>query len=334
VPLRPTARSGLLLLIFGSAMASGGCLEERLQIEITTVVRADGSCSRRVEYRLEHVEKDARVPLAPEKDALRLFHRFPQGEAWTVRDEAAVDLHTVIAEAAFASPNDIGGDYWRALGPRAAPARNHVSFAMDKGEEASVYEYAETFVDPASPLAGLKMLSHLLSRREDEFASAFARQLGRTAPPRGETRRAYRERFARPFAAALASLTARPVYGPRERQETDRLMDQLTDLQKDLTEALAAQAPAADPEALSAAVEATFETFSESLDREITGAGLLFPMAFADPARHVHIRATLVMPTPIVRANTCATGDTATWEFDGEDLYGRGFEMWAKAESR
>lgn len=40
------------------------------------------------------------------------------------------------------------------------------------------------------------------------------------------------------------------------------------------------------------------------------------------------------MPAPIVRANTCATGDTATWEFEGEDLYGRGFEMWAKAESR
>ncbi len=331
---RPAPRSGLLLVL-GVALASGGCIEERLLVEVTTVVRADGTCSRRVEYRLEHVEKDGtRVSLDPQKDALRLLHRFPQGEAWTVRDEAGSDLHTVVAEAAFSSPNDIGWDYWRALAPRAAPARNHVSFAMDKEEDAAVYEYAETFLDPASPLAGLRMLSHLLSRRENEFATTFARTLGRTAPPRGETRRAYRERFARPFAAAAAALVNRPLYGPRERQETDGLMDRLSDLQKDLAEALAAQAPGADPDAVSKALDETIESFAESLDREVTGAGLPFPTAFADPARHVHIRATLVMPAPIVRANTCATGDTATWEFEGEDLYGRGFEMWAKAESR
>ncbi|PYQ20692.1 MAG: hypothetical protein DMF79_09755, partial [Acidobacteria bacterium] len=267
----PAPRSGLLLVL-GVALASGGCIEERLLVEVTTVVRADGSCSRRVEYRLEHVEKDGtRVPLDPEKDALRLFHRFPQGEAWTVRDEVASDSHTVVAEAALSSPNEIGSDYWRALAPRASPAHNRVSFAMDRGEDAAVYEYAETFVDPASPLAGLKMLSQLLSRRENDFASALARKLGRTAPPRGDTRRAYREHFARPFAVAVASLAKRPFYGPRERQETDDLMDRLTDLQKDLAEALAAQTPGADPDAVSKALDETIESFAESLDREVTG---------------------------------------------------------------
>lgn len=45
----------------------------------------------------------------------------------------------------------------------------------------------------------------------------------------------------------------------------------------------------------------------------------------------VRFRATLVLPVPIVRANTCFQGDIATWEFTQEDLYGRGFEMWVKA---
>lgn len=27
-------------------------------------------------------------------------------------------------------------------------------------------------------------------------------------------------------------------------------------------------------------------------------------------------------------------GETAPWEFDQDDLYGRGFEMWARAAAR
>jgi hypothetical protein len=37
------------------------------------------------------------------------------------------------------------------------------------------------------------------------------------------------------------------------------------------------------------------------------------------------------MPAPIVRANACINGDTVVWEFDEYDLYGRGFEMQARA---
>jgi hypothetical protein len=33
------------------------------------------------------------------------------------------------------------------------------------------------------------------------------------------------------------------------------------------------------------------------------------------------------MPYPIHRANTCAVGDTAVWEFEGLELFGRGLEM-------
>jgi hypothetical protein len=48
----------------------------------------------------------------------------------------------------------------------------------------------------------------------------------------------------------------------------------------------------------------------------------------------VHFRATLVMPVPILRANTCVSGDTAVWEFDDDELFGRGFEMTALAAPR
>ena len=62
-----------------------------------------------------------------------------------------------------------------------------------------------------------------------------------------------------------------------------------------------------------------------------TDAGL--PLLTPDGADRLHLRATLVMPAPILRANTCVAGDTATWEFDEEDLFGRGFEMKALASA-
>lgn len=299
------------------------------------MVRPDGSCSRRIEYRLEHFDGDsaaaALVALAPEKDGLRLFQRFPVREPWTVRDEPTARLHTVSVEALLASPNDIGSDYWRALSPRVAPARNHVSFAMQASPSGSVYDYSETFVDPASPLASLRLLARLLAKREDEFAVAFAKARGGVAPLRADIRKAYRERMARPFSAAVAALAERPVYGPRERQETEHLMDRLTDFQNDLAVALAAQSVNSDLEGVAKAIEDVSESWSEPLDHEMAASGLPLSAFGGDPARHVRIRATLVMPGSILRANTCVTGDTAVWEFEGEDLYGRGFEMWAKA---
>ncbi|MFI5006168.1 MAG: hypothetical protein ACHQKZ_01960 [Solirubrobacterales bacterium] len=324
-------RSVLLAL---SCLALTGCLEERLLVDVTTVIRSDGSCSRRVEYRLEHFDsakaEAAPIAIEPEKDGLRLFHRFPAGEAWSVRDEPEARLHSVTAEGLLASPNAIGSDYWRALSRRAAPSQNHVSFALWKDDAGATYEYSETFLDPSSPLASLRLLSRLLLKQDGAFASAYARAMGGAAPPRAQAQRAYRERFAEPFAQAVGALAARPVFGPRERRETQDLLASLEADQKSLAEALAALSPGSDAEAVTKAVEAAGEGFSEPIEREMTAAGLSLS-EFASPARRVRIRATLVMPGPIQRANTCVNGDTASWEFEGDDLYGRGFEMWAKA---
>jgi hypothetical protein len=327
-------RSGHILLAALSFLALTGCIEERLLVEVTTVIRADGSCSRRVEYRLEHFDSakaDApAIAIAPEKDGLRLFHRFPAGEPWSVRDEAEPRLHSVTAEGLLGSPNLIDSDYWRALSRRAAPSQNHVSFALSKDDAGTTYEYSETFLVPSSPLASLRLLSRLLLKQDGEFASAYARAMGGAAPSRAQAQRAYRERFARPFAEAVGALAARPVFGPRERRETQDLLDSLSEDQKSLVEALAALSPASDPEAVTKALEASGEGFWEPIEREMTAAGLSLS-EFASPARRVRVRATLVMPGPIQRANTCVNGDTASWEFEGEDLYGRGFEMWARA---
>jgi hypothetical protein len=48
----------------------------------------------------------------------------------------------------------------------------------------------------------------------------------------------------------------------------------------------------------------------------------------------IRFKVTLVMPAAITRANACAQGDTVVWEFEQDDLYGRGFEMWARAGGR
>jgi hypothetical protein len=41
----------------------------------------------------------------------------------------------------------------------------------------------------------------------------------------------------------------------------------------------------------------------------------------------LHLHATMVMPAPIARANTCFQGNVAQWDFAGRDLFARGFEM-------
>ena len=64
----------------------------------------------------------------------------------------------------------------------------------------------------------------------------------------------------------------------------------------------------------------------------VSGEGV--PLVAPEGAGRVRFRATLVMPVPILRANTCVSGDTAQWEFDENDLFGRGFEMKALAASR
>jgi hypothetical protein len=69
-------------------------------------------------------------------------------------------------------------------------------------------------------------------------------------------------------------------------------------------------------------------------DLEETGSSLLDAESFdSSNGLQIKFHATVVMPAPIVRANTCYQGNTATWDFTPSDLYGRGFEMRVEARS-
>jgi len=312
-----------------------GCIESRLTVDLFTQIHADGTCTRRVEYRLERVDTekgDARVAIRPPDDPLVTWHRFPSGEPWQVREERETGLHVVALEALLPSPSAADGDFFRARTPRAQPARNAVSAFVDVEHE--TYEYQEVFRDPSSPLAAARALSRAALKRDEAFAEGFAGALaGKGAGPReSDVRRAYRERLAEPFAREVALLAERPLYGPRERKDLDELFDRLDEKQNDLAARLSALAPGTPPEEIEAAVDASFNSLGEALLAQLDEAGL--PLLVPEGPARVRFRATLVMPAPILRANTCVTGDTAVWEFDEEDLFGRGFEMKALAAPR
>jgi hypothetical protein len=319
--------------IFALLLVAPGCIEERLQVEIFTQVNGDGSCTRRIEYRLERTDSDkggARVPIDPKDDPLRTVYRIPSGDPWLVRDEAELGLHVVTVEAALPSPDAADGDYQRARG-RGEPARNYVSFWADP--EHGTYDYAEVLKDPASPLAAARVVSRLLMRRDDAYAARVAAALRDegASPREGDLRRAFRERLAGPFASEVAAIGERPIYGPRERHDLDGLFERLDERQKDLAAALTALAPGVDAERVAKASDEAIDALGQSVLDEVERQGL--PLLFPEGASKVHFRATLVMPAPIVRASTCVSGDTAVWEFDGEDLFGRGYEMKALASA-
>jgi hypothetical protein len=310
-----------------------GCIEDRLSVDITTYVHADGSCTRRIEYRLVRVDtnkNDARQPIDASQDVLRLFHRFPSGDRWNLNDDASSDLHVVTAEASLPSLDELDWDFWRQRSPRLPPARNHVSFAISD-DEARSYDYRETFVDPASPLSLARHLAELLLRRQDDFVGELSRRLGPRSPRASELKRAYRERLALPFQKRVAGLFDAPSFGPRERKRLEQALEQLDRLKADLTEDIVAASPIAAPDELRAALEPAFDAIGEAIERDLEAAGLSGLPFESERGDSLRFRATLVMPAPILRANTCVQGNTATWEFDQSDLYGRGFEMWVRA---
>ncbi|HSD25911.1 MAG TPA: hypothetical protein VLL75_01350, partial [Vicinamibacteria bacterium] len=164
-------------------------------------------------------------------------------------------------------------------------------------------------------------------------ARGFSSALEEGAAPReSDVRRAYRELFAEPFAREVAALAERPLYGPREKRELEGLLDRLGDRQKDLAARLSALTPGTPPDEVEAATDKSVNSLGDELLGQLEVAGL--PLGTPDGLQRVHFRATLVMPAPILRANTCAAGDTAVWEFPEEDLFGRGFEMAAVASAR
>jgi len=315
------------------ALPALGCIEDRLQVDVTTYVHADGSCTRRVEYRLERRDGDKSVEIPAASDPLRLQHRFPRGERWTVKDDATPMRHAVSLEASLASPNDLDWDYWRQRARNAAPARNHVSFAMSS-DDVPIYEFSEAFLDPSSPLAGTRLLAQLVARKDSEFADRVAAGLGAMAPRRADVRRAYREKLAQPLTREVERLAARPIYGPREKKEVEQLLERIDGMLDELRDALVQASPAAAPRELEEKLKPLLDAFGESVDADFKATGQAPPFDLGETSTKVHFRVTLVMPAAITRANACVQGDTAVWEFDQDDLYGRGFEMWARAGGR
>jgi len=307
-----------------------GCIESRLNVEILTEIHADGSCTRRVEYRLERLDPEkanARVAIEADADPLRL-HRFPTGEPWLLREETDTGLRVVSVEALLPTPQAVDGDYFRARSPKAQPARNFVSSFVDP--ERAFYEYQEVFRDPASPLAGARALSRSAVKQDDLFAERFKAELDAAGPRDAEVRRAFRELLAEPFAREVAAVAERPLFGPRERRELDQIYERLDGNQKALAARLALQAPDVPSDQIDAAVGAALDRVGDRLLEGLEAAGL--PFAIGEGELKLHFRATLVMPVPIVTANV--SGDTAVWEFDQDDLFGRGFEMKASAAAR
>ena len=331
-PLPPLALTLLGLLPLAA------CIENSLTIELTTRIQPDGSCIRRVEYRLERIDTEqgrARTAIPPAEDPLRKHFRFPSGEPWQLSEQVETGLHVVTIEAQLPSPQDVEGDYYMARSPKAHPARNLVSALVDT--EHDVYEYQEVLRDPSSPLATARTLSRLALKSDPVFAQAFAEAFataveGKTAAPRiPDVRRLYRELLAEPFAREVAALAERPLYGPRERRELDEIYDRMDERQKQFAARLSVLTTGVPLDQLDEVTESAFDTLGTGLLVQLESLGLPSPVEARPTLR---FRATLVMPLPILRANTCFTGDTAVWEFEEEDLFGRGFEMKALASSR
>lgn len=329
----------LALLAF--LLPTGGCIENHLSVDITTRVFPDGSCHRRVEYFLERIDTeksgDRRLPIAPEDDPLRLLHRFPDAP-WKREDKVFEGQHTVVLEAQLDDCNAADGDYFRVRSPRSAfPASNQVSVFRFADEEKASFEYRETFLDPASPLAGSRRLVQLLAERAPAFAAALLAKLRDPRIDAAFIEKAYREHLIAPLERSLAGLEKRAAWGLRERSDFEALWKDVPS-NAGLVAALLERAPGLEADALDPAIEKAFaaatdagagDSVADILERE----GLPLPVDWTGEGS-IRFRVTVILPGPILRANTCAQGDTATWEFDQDDLYGRGFEMWARTVAR
>jgi hypothetical protein len=261
------------------------------------------------------------------------YHRFPKGEGWTISRVQAGAAEVVTVEGDFRSASAIGTDYVRTRHPRAHPAHNEVSFALENTGSATLYEYSEAFVDPASPTAAARQLARALLKRDSPFARELVQRIEAPHIKKSDVRRVYRDDFALPLLRAATALAARRAYGLRERQQLQALFQE-DRFGPALAAGLLGLLPGADPAQVRTASDASLEALMPGLESEMAAAGLPMDALFPDlqeTRAPIHFTARLVMPAPITRANTCVNGDTATWEFEGDDLYGRGFEMWARA---
>ncbi len=329
--MRPR-RGTLLSLPLLLASLVPGCIQDHLTVDVATVVRGDGSCSRRIAYRLVPAESGEDRAQRPERDAdpFRSILSIPTAETWMVRSDLDAPSPWVTLEGEFPSPNAIEWDYWRPTQPHLAAARNYFSFAMDGEGDKARYSYSETWLDPAAPLRMLRFLAQALVRHEDRLAADAQRRMRPSALRKKEVRAAIHETVTLPFTSRVAHIAARPVYGPRERAETAATLDTLD--WKDTVARLQALDPSLGSDQVNDALDSALGSLWDAMSPELAAAGLSPTLVDPTTDEHpLHVHATLTMPAPILRANTCFQGDTATWDFDGEDLYGRGFEMSAVA---
>lgn len=214
-------RAGWLSLL----LLLNGCISSELSVDIHTKVYADGSCQRRIEYRLERTAGDDSFRQSPDQDPLRRFFRLPSGPTWSVDEKVDDDLHVASAEAFLRSPNEIGSDYFRSRGPKGQPSRNSVSFGFDA--EASRYEYLETVQDTNSPVLGALRIAEAAQKRDSAFGEALENAL-RGRVRRDDARKVFRDSF-RPAVEGLRALSTRPLFGPREKRELEELLKKLDD---------------------------------------------------------------------------------------------------------
>jgi hypothetical protein len=322
------------LVVLPFCLLLAGCIEDRLSVDILTQIHSDGTCSRRIEYLLERVDTDhggARVAFDEAGSPLVTLHRFPSAEPWRVEEETGEGFHRIVLDATLDSPNAFDGDYFRAQHPGAPPARNFISAYANPAD--GIFEYYEVFRDPLSPLAGARALARDLVGRDEEFARLVLDALGdRAGAPREDgLGQAYLEIFAEPFARDVSDLRRRPIFGPRERRDLEGILEAVEAHQADLRLAAHSLAPTVPMDDLDVAVDAAMDALGDTVLERAEDSGL--PLLPGRRTIRIAFQATLVLPYPIGRSNTCASGDTAVWEFDEQELYGRGFEMMALASA-
>jgi hypothetical protein len=252
----------------------------------------------------------------------------PRGDHWVVTDEVGADRHLRRVEALVPKAKAVDGDFLRVQASSARPARNHVSYAQDDGD----YEYVEVVLDPNSPVAAMRQFIGMMEAHGDRIAARAALQLRERALTAGDISRAYRDACVEPLRRLLAEVD-RPVWGLAERMALGEAADHLDNCDDAAEAALLVLSPG-DPGPIHTALEEATEAVEQ--EHDLADLGWLLYRAFdADQWDEngvtVAFHATLVMPAPIVRANTCFSGDTAHWDFKQGDLYGRGFEMRALA---
>jgi hypothetical protein len=320
--------SALALMI----LPSKNCEPERAKLEVTffTQIHADGSCTRRTEYRLTRGKDRDKTDRGWKDDAssdplVREF-KVPTSADWLVTDTVGPDSHERHVEALLSEVKEIEGDFSRIEGPGAGTTRNYVSFDKDGSGEGAEYDYLEVLVDPNSPLLAMRQLLPPLERHWGAIAGLAAARLIDRRIAASDIRKAYEDGCLVPLRKKLDAVSNRQAFGPAERR---LLLGEGLDCDRDVEAQLLKISPG-EPAPIHDALEEAEKELP--LEDDLLALGWIAFRAFdADSwnASSVEItfHATVMMPAPIRRANTCFQGAIAQWDFAQGDLYGRGFEM-------